>query len=127
MSVNIGEVLSSLIFSYSSKKSPGLSRFFSFLEFSVIYWIRNNFLILCYVLLVTADPILIYKACALSLLSYFYNLIRKHTAAGRLSLGFLTTESIGSLFPSALLLRIHSVGLLLSSTGYSVYRRNKKK
>ena len=33
----------------------GLSRFFSFLEFSVIYWIRNNFLILCYVL---PDPIL---------------------------------------------------------------------
>ena len=27
----------------------GLSRFFSFLEFSVIYWIRNNFPILCHV------------------------------------------------------------------------------
>ena len=27
-----------------------LTRFFSFLEFSVIYWIRNNFPILCHVL-----------------------------------------------------------------------------
>merc|ERR1712176_1746425 len=33
-----------------AKKNPGLSRFFSFLEFSVIYWIRNNFIILCYLL-----------------------------------------------------------------------------
>jgi hypothetical protein len=31
----------------NGKKNPGLSRFFSFLEFSVIYWIRNNFPILC--------------------------------------------------------------------------------
>merc|ERR1711972_353102 len=34
-----------------AKKNRGLSRFFSFLEFSVIYWIRNNFPILCYLLL----------------------------------------------------------------------------
>merc|ERR1712151_295348 len=33
----------------NAKKNPGLSRFFSFLEFSVIYWIRNNSPILCYV------------------------------------------------------------------------------
>merc|ERR1712032_1760777 len=32
-----------------AKKNPGLSRFFSFLEFSVIYWIRNNSPFLCYV------------------------------------------------------------------------------
>ena len=32
-----------------------VSRFFSFLEFSVIYWIRNNFHILCYVLLLTSQ------------------------------------------------------------------------
>merc|ERR1712117_815409 len=34
---------------FNAKKNPGLSRFFSFLEFSIIYWIRNNSLILCYV------------------------------------------------------------------------------
>ena len=34
-----------------AKKNPILSRFFSFLEFTVIYWIRNNFPILCYLLL----------------------------------------------------------------------------
>merc|ERR1712187_297709 len=30
-----------------AKKNPGLSRFFSFLEFSVIYWIRSNFPFFC--------------------------------------------------------------------------------
>lgn len=35
------------------QKIMGLSRFFSFLEFSVIYWIRNNFPILCYLLLIS--------------------------------------------------------------------------
>merc|ERR1712050_499901 len=34
------------IFCYA-KKNPGLSRFFSFLEFSVIYWIRSNFPFFC--------------------------------------------------------------------------------
>ena len=37
-----------------AKKNSGLSRFFSFMEFSVIYWIRNNFPFLCYLLLLRA-------------------------------------------------------------------------
>ena len=34
--------------------NTGLSRFFSFLEFSVIYWLRYNFNIICYILLAIA-------------------------------------------------------------------------
>merc|ERR1712194_550694 len=34
-----------------AKKNSGLSRFFSFMEFSVIYWIRNNSPFLFYLLL----------------------------------------------------------------------------
>ncbi len=37
-----------------AKKNSGLSRFFSFMEFSVIYWIRNNFPFLFYLLLLRA-------------------------------------------------------------------------
>ena len=43
--------LGGYFFSWAAKKNPILSRFFSFLEFTVIYWIRNNFPILCYLLL----------------------------------------------------------------------------
>ena len=54
--------LDSFVNRMKPKKSPGLSRFFSFLEFSVIYWIRNNFLILCYVLFVFSYYFLSYSS-----------------------------------------------------------------